>query len=143
MDRNRTIKNVLTNLAHFNNGRIHTYEKAMQQVKDNELRILFMGMIDQGRRIRNELGIELQSAGLAMKDENEKDSIWKKVGSMFSAHGSDSILKQCCQAESCLQEAYDEALSHDIPSYLRELFTQQKESTKASWQEMSSFHQEH
>ncbi len=141
MDSDSILVSVLCSLLDANNERIHVYEKAMQQLsEEHDLRILFMNMIDQGRRSRNELLTELQAKDhLKHEDHVPTASVWQKLGEVFRSVNKDTVIKHCCEVEQQLQEAYDEALCHEIPSYLRSLFTTQKEELGSSYEEMLSF----
>lgn len=145
MNHDRTIVSVLNSLIRVNNLRIHEYEKAMQQVAGtkSDLRILFMNMIDQSRRFRNELGTEVQSRGFPMDHSQAREpGLLSRITNIFSSHGSENALKHCCRQETMVQQEYDNALGNEmLPSYLRELLNRQKDELNGSWQEMKSFQQ--
>jgi uncharacterized protein (TIGR02284 family) len=65
---NETIE-VLNDLIAINNDRIVGYEKAIEELKDEDadLKTLFSGMIDESRQAKMDLGKEVQVLGGEME----------------------------------------------------------------------------
>src|SRR5205085_11389979 len=136
---------ILNDLIQINNDRITGYERAIEELKDNDsdLKTLFATMIDESRQIRNALGKEVQVFGGDM-DQGTTNSgkiyrAWMDVKAVFTGHDRKTVLNNCEFGEDAAQKAYDAALlSEELPAYLREIVSQQKHVLKASHDEIKA-----
>ena len=136
---------ILNDLIQINNDRIIGYERAVEELKDNDadLKTLFTGMIDESRQARMILGKEVQALGGEMKSGDDTTNsgkiykAWMDVKAVFTGHNRKTVLNNCEFGEDAAQKAYDAALlSEELPAYLRELVSQQKHVLKASHDEI-------
>lgn len=139
------IAEVLNDLIRINNDRITGYEKALQELKDEDtdLKNVFIGYIDQSRNLRNALGTEVETLGNRMDDGTTSTGkiyrAWMDVKALFTGHDRQTILDNCEYGEDAAQKAYKSALNTDeLPAYLFALVNRQKNELKASHDEIKS-----
>jgi len=135
----------LNDLIQINNDRIVGYEKAIDEStqKDSDLKILFATMIDQSREIRNALGKEVQVLGADMDTGTTNSGkiyrAWMDVKAVFTGHDRYTVLANCEAGEDAAQKAYSAALlSEELPAYLREMVSTQKQMLKSSHDEIKA-----
>jgi len=87
------------------------------------------------------LGQEIQALGGTM-DEGTTNSgkiyrAWMDVKAVFTGHSRQAVLENCEFGEDAAQKAYKMALGEDdLPAFLRETLTKQKQTLKASHDEI-------
>src|SRR3954470_14827673 len=134
---------VLNDLVAINNDRITGYEKALEETKgkDGDLKNLFTSMIDESRKIRLDLAAEVQALG----GEYERGTTasgklyraWMDVKAVFTGHDRYTVLANCERGEDAAQNAYKAALEENhVPAYIRTLLSEQKQTLKASHDEI-------
>jgi uncharacterized protein (TIGR02284 family) len=131
---------VLNDLVKINNDRIEGYEKALEETKDIDITLntVFHKMADESRKHVAELTQQIHALG----GESKKGSTnmgkiyraWMDVKATVTGKDRTSILASCEYGEDQAQKAYEEALASDadIDVETRQLITSQKESLKAS-----------
>ena len=146
MENNKEIIGILNDLVLIHNDRIAGYEKALQELtaEDNDLKALFMGMIDESRKARLELGQEVQVLGGTMAEGTMTSGklyrAWMDLKSIFTGKDRHTVLVNCEAGEDAAQEAYDHALEEeDLPNYLKELISEQQQTLKYSHDEIKFF----
>ncbi len=83
---------ILNDLIQINNDRITGYEKAIKELKDedDDLKVLFEGMIDESRKARLALGEEVQVLGGTMDTGTTNSGkiyrVWMDVKAVFTGH---------------------------------------------------------
>src|SRR6201991_3391829 len=133
---------VLNDLIQINNDRIAGYEKAIKETKadDDDLKILFATMIAESHRIRIALSTEVQALGATIEQGTTTTGkiyrAWMDVKAAFGGTSRHAILASCESGEDAAQKAYSDALDHDLPSFIRDLLTQQQEALRASHDEV-------
>jgi len=143
--KNKETIEILNDLIQIQNDRIKGYSRAIDELKegDEDLKTLFAGMIDESRNIRMVLGQEVQALGGNM-DEGTTNSgkiyrSWMDVKALFTGHSRHTVLENCEFGEDAAQKAYKMALSEDdLPSFLRETLMDQKQTLKASHDEIKA-----
>lgn len=140
---------MLNDLVQINNDRIVAYEKAIRQTKteDTDLKILYASMVAEGHRMKIALATEVQALGAEIEQGTTTSGKiyrgWMDVKAIFTGHNRHTILSNCIAGEEAVQRAYNMALTHDLPSYLRELLTRQQETLLASLEEVNSMRDEY
>lgn len=133
MENKEAIAETLNDLVQINNDRIVGYEKAKQELKDEDadLKALFLEMIHESHKIKMALSTELNVLG-SETDSGTTSSgkiyrVWMDVKAMFSGHNRHAILESCEYGEDAAQAAYKTALAdEDLPYHLRLLLEEQK-----------------
>lgn len=145
MENKTKVAEVLNDLIQINNDRIVGYEKALNELKNNDsdLRTLFTGYIDQSRNLRNVLGTEVQTLGVQMDDSTTASGkiyrAWMDVKAVFSGKDRQTVLNNCEFGEDAAQKAYKEALkTENFPAYLFALISRQKDELKSSHDEIKA-----
>ncbi len=134
---------VLNDLIQINNDRIVGYEKAIKETKpeDEDLKVLYAGMIAGSHRNKIALATEVQTMGSEIEQGTTTSGkiyrAWMDVKAVFTGHDRHTVLANCEAGEDAAQRAYRSALEHeDLPAYIRELLVQQKEALKSSHDEV-------
>lgn len=137
---------ILNDLVEINNDRIVGYEKAIKELKeeDEDLKVMFLNMIDESRQARLDLGNEVQVLGGVMEGGTTNSGkiyrAWMDVRALFSGHDRHSVLANCHKGEDAAQVAYTTALKSDsLPAHLREMISNQQQILKASHDEIKAF----
>lgn len=147
MESNKATIEILNDLIEINNDRITGYERAIKELKDQDqdLKVLFEGMINESREARNALGKEVQvlggemEPGTATTNSGKIYRAWMDVKAVFTGHDRKTVLNNCEFGEDAAQKAYDTALlSEELPAYLREMVSKQKHVLKASHDEIKA-----
>ena len=139
------VAEVLNDLIEIHNDRIAGYEKAVKELKteDQDLKILFTGLIGQSHQYKLELGTEVQALGKDMEtgttNRGKIYRAWMDVKAAFTGKSNHSILESCEYGEDAAQRAYEDALSEkDFPLYLRELLQKQRTLLLSSHNEIKA-----
>ena len=136
---------MLNDLIQINNDRIAGYEKAIKETKseDEDLKVLYASMIAESHRNKIALATEVQALGAeAEKGTTTSGKIyraWMDVKAAFGGHDRHAVLANCEAGEDAAQRAYRSALEHEgLPSFLRDLLSQQQQALKESHDEIKS-----
>ena len=135
---------VLNDLIQINNDRIAGYEKAIGETKpeDDDLKVLFATMIAESHRIRIALSTEVQALGADTEQGTTATGkiyrAWMDVKRAFGGNSRHSLLASCESIEDSAQKAYKSSLSHDLPSFIRDLLLQQQEALRTSHDEVKA-----
>jgi uncharacterized protein (TIGR02284 family) len=107
---------VLNDLIEINNDRVAGFEKAIADIKDEnvDLKAIFEGFAAQSRKNGQEL-----AALIGNRDEIETGNsaagtvhrAWIDVKSLFGGSGRESILSEAERGEDAIKKAYEDALS--------------------------------
>jgi uncharacterized protein (TIGR02284 family) len=124
---------VLNDLIEIHNDRIEGYEKAIKELKDEDLdlKVLFTGLIGQSHQCKLELGTEVQALGKDMETSTTNRGkiyrAWMDIKAAFTGNSSHNILESCEYGEDAAQKAYADALdSEDLPAYLVDILQKQR-----------------
>jgi uncharacterized protein (TIGR02284 family) len=138
------VAEILNDLIEINNDRIVGYEKAIKELKDDDLdlKVLFASLISQSHQAKLELGTEVQALGKDMETGTTNSGkiyrAWMNVKAAFTGKSSHSILENCEFGEDAAQKAYDDALSSDLPLYLKEMLQKQRTLLMSSHNEIKA-----
>ncbi|WP_443945115.1 PA2169 family four-helix-bundle protein [Pedobacter sp. AW1-32] len=134
---------VLNDLVQINNDRIAGYEKARTELQEGseDLRALFLDMIDESRKYKMALAQEIEVLGEDVENGTTNSGkiyrAWMDVKAIFTGHDRKTVLNNCEFGEDAAQNAYKMALeSEDLPSNIRELVSEQKASLRTSHDEI-------
>ena len=138
---------ILQDLIQINNDRITGYERAMKELsdEDEDLKILFAGMIDESRQAKLALAEEVQVMGADVNEGTTASGkiyrAWMDVKAIFTGESRESILENCHTGEHAALKAYTAALEYEhLPLFLREMIEKQKSIFEASHDEVKSLH---
>ena len=130
---------VLNDLILINNDRIEGYQRAKNELKDEDadLKALFTDMIAESHQYKMALATEVAAAGDDIEEGTTNSGkiyrAWMDVRAAFSGHDRKTVLANCEFGEDAAQTAYATALKEDeLPSHIRSLLTQQKEALRVS-----------
>ena len=130
---------VLNDLVQINNDRIVGYRRAIHETKpeDEDLKILFTGMIGESHDIKVELASEVQALGGEVENSTTNSGkiyrAWMDVKALFTGHDRHTVLANCEAGEDAAQKAYNSALdTEELPAYVREMLTTQQQVLKSS-----------
>jgi uncharacterized protein (TIGR02284 family) len=141
---NEKVTGILNDLIRINHDRVVGYEKATDNLKDNDsdLSALFQRYINESRQYGQELKSEVTRLGGSPADGTTNSGkvyrVWMDLKSTVTGHDRKTILDNCEFGEDAAQKAYDTALNADVelePS-IRDLIVRQKASLKAGHDEV-------
>jgi len=144
MNTSKETAGILNDLIMIHNDRIAGYERAIKELKDEDedLKILFAGLIAQSHEAKMELGKEVQVLGAEMETGTTNSGkiyrAWMDVKAVFTGHDSHTVLENCETGEDAAQRAYESALKEVLPAYLREMISQQQQILKDSHDEIKA-----
>lgn len=130
---------VLNDLILINNDRIEGYQKAKDELKDEDadLKALFTSMISESHGYKMALATEVAAEGEEIEQGTTNSGkiyrAWMDVKATFSGNSRKAILESCEFGEDAAQKAYDMALKEEgLPSHFHTLIYQQKTSLRVS-----------
>ena len=148
MHNNNDSIEILNDLVAINNDRIAGCERAMKELseEDEDLKVIFLNMIDESRQLKMELGNEVQVLGGIIEGGTTNSGkiyrAWMDVRAMFTGNDRHAVLANCHTGEDAAQKAYTSALeSQKMPAYLNEMISNQQKILGASYDEMKAFTQ--
>ena len=140
-----TTSETLNDLVAIHNDRIEGYERAMKELEDKnpDLKILFLSMIDESRKMKMNLGNEIQVNGDTIESGTTTMGkiyrTWMDVKATFSGHSRKSVLENCEFGEDAAQNAYNSALEEDdLPKHIRTMLSEQQGILKGSHDEIKA-----
>jgi len=130
---------ILNDLIAINNDRILGYEKATEELKDEDadLKALFTDMIAESHQCKIELATEVAASGVDIEEGSTASGkiyrAWMDIRAVFTGHDRKTILENCEAGEDAAQKAYTTALREtELPAYIRSMISLQKEDLKLS-----------
>ena len=135
---------VLNDLIEINNDRIVGYEKAIDELKDEDadLKTLFHRYTQDSKQYANELTHEITRLGGDPADGTTNSGkiyrVWMDLKAAITGKDRQTILDNCEFGEDAAQKAYDLALNADaeIEPSLRDLIVRQKATLKTGHDEV-------
>ena len=135
---------VLNDLIRINHDRVVGYEKAVDELKDEDadLKALFQRYITESRQYAQELTQEVNRYGGDPADGTTNSGkiyrVWMDLKAAITGKDRKTILDNCEFGEDAAQKAYDLALNSELglePS-LRDLIVRQKAVLKTGHDEV-------
>ena len=133
---------VLNDLIQINNDRIISYEKAIRETKqeDSDLKVLYASMVAESHRMKIALATEVQNLGAEIEQGTTTSGkiyrAWMEVKAVITGRNRHTILSNCEAVEDATQRAYEMALKHDLPAFIRDLLNRQQDTLQASHEEV-------
>lgn len=140
MQTKESLIEVLNDLVKINNDRITGYEKAIDEIHDEDIDLkgLFRKMAEDSRGYGKELSdLILKNGGEVTTDTTVPGKIyraWMDVKAAFTGSDRKTVLSSCEFGEDAAQRAYETALASDaeIDAESRQTIMSQKASLKDS-----------
>jgi uncharacterized protein (TIGR02284 family) len=132
---------VLNDLILMNNDRIKGYQKTMQNLRDQDedLRTLFLEIIEQTRQFNEALSNEVKKLGVDVETQTSVSGklhlAWIGLKTTFTGKSRKSLLAECERGEDAIKSTYMEAL-HESSA----LSTEQWELISAQADQMKVIH---
>jgi uncharacterized protein (TIGR02284 family) len=138
MNKNSELLGVLNDLVRINHDRTEGYQKAVQELKPNDidLKTMFTNMANASVQNANALAAEIRNLGgdpaLNTTQSGKIYRIWMDIRAGVSAHDRKSVLSLCEFGEDAALKSYKLALESDteIPADIRQLIVGQYDSLK-------------
>ena len=151
MEKNEKTIGVLNDLLRINNDRIVGYEKAIDELKDEDadLRTLFHRYTTESKEYATELTHEISRLGGNPADGTTNSGkvyrVWMDLKAAISGKDRQTILDNCEFGEDAAQKAYDTALNSDVDleAPLRELIVRQKAALRVGHDEVKRLRDMH
>lgn len=144
MEKNEKVIGILNDLIRINHDRIEGYEKAMDELKDEDadLKALFQRYTNESRQYANELTSEVSRFGGDPADGTTNSGkvyrVWMDLKAAITGKNRKTILDNCEFGEDAAQKAYDMALNtdEDLNPSIREIIVRQKSALRESHDEV-------
>lgn len=128
---------VLNDLVRINNDRIAGYQKAIENLQDEDadLKTAFTEFIKGSHQNKMELVGEVSANGNEVNDDTTLAGDiyhgWQDLKAMFTGHDRKSILENCEFGEDAAQKAYQKALENEnLSANSRSIVREQKNNLK-------------
>ena len=145
------VTSILNDLIRINNDRVTGYEKAIDELKDEDadLKTLFGRYVNESREYAQELTTEVSRLGGNPADGTTNSGkvyrVWMDLKAAIAGKDRQTILNNCEFGEDAAQKAYDTALNADVnfePS-IREVIVRQKATLKSGHDEVKRLRDMH
>ncbi len=151
MEKNSKVTSLLNDLIQINNDRIVGYEKAIEELKDEDadLRTLFHRYIQESKQYVGELTQEVSRLGGDAADGTTNSGkiyrVWMDLKAVVTGHDRKTVLANCEFGEDAAQKAYDMALNADtdVEAPVRDLLVKQKTQLKMGHDEIKRLRDMH
>ena len=151
MERKDKVVGMLNDLIRINHDRIVGYEKAIEELKDEDadLRTLFHRYVQESSQYTDELTHEVTRLGGDPADGTTNSGkiyrVWMDLKAVVTGHDRKTVLNNCEFGEDAAQKAYDMALNSDLEleAPLRELLVRQKAQLKVGHDEVKRLRDMH
>ena len=138
------VANILNDLIRINHDRVVGYEKAIEELKDEDadLKTLFNRYITESRQYAQELTTEVSRLGSDPAEGTTNSGkiyrVWMDLKAAIAGKDRKTILDNCEFGEDAAQKAYDLALNSDteLEPSLRDLIVRQKATLKTGHDEV-------
>jgi uncharacterized protein (TIGR02284 family) len=148
---NEKVIGVLNDLIRINHDRVVGYEKAIDELKDEDadLKVLFQRYIMQSRECSQDLTTEVSRLGGNPADGTTNSGkvyrVWMDLKATVTGYDRKTVLDNCEFGEDAAQKAYDTALNTDVdlePS-IRDVIVRQKTILKSGHDEVKRLRDMH
>jgi uncharacterized protein (TIGR02284 family) len=151
MENNRKAIGVINDLIQINNDRVVGYEKAIDELKDEDadLKTLFHRYTQDSKQFATELTHEVTRLGGEPSDGTTNSGkvyrVWMDLKAAITGKDRKTILDNCEFGEDAAQKAYDMALNSDVDleAPLRELIIKQKAALRVGHDEVKRLRDMH
>ncbi len=151
MEKNSKVTELLNDLIQINNDRVVGYEKAIDELKDEDadLRTLFHRYIQESRQYAGDLTQEVSRLGGDAADGTTNSGkiyrVWMDLKAAVTGHDRKTVLANCEFGEDAAQKAYDMALNSDmeLEAPLRDLIVKQKTQLRMGHDEVKRLRDRH
>jgi uncharacterized protein (TIGR02284 family) len=129
---------VLNDLIEINNDRVAGFEKAIADIKDEniDLKGLFQGYAEQSRKNGQELAALVGDANEVETGNSVSGTLhraWIDVKSLFGGSDRASILSEAERGEDAIKKAYQDALSgNELPAEAVSTVSSQAQEIRAA-----------
>lgn len=136
---------ILNDLIKINNDRISGYKKSIETLSpvDEELAVIFTGLISQSEKYKDELMKVMQLLGYhAEQGTTVLGDIYRKwidLKTIFTGDDRHSILRNCELGEEAAQQAYQSALEQEnLAVEIQDILENQKMELQAAYNHIKS-----
>jgi len=148
---NEKVIGIVNDLIRINNDRVVGYEKAIDELKDedSDLKTLFQRYISDSRRFSQELTAEVTRLGGDAAEGTTNSGkvyrVWMDLKATVTGKDRKTVLSNCEFGEDAAQKAYDTALNSDVDfeASLRDKIVQQKATLKTGHDEVKRLRDMH
>ena len=146
MANSEKVAGILNDLIEINNDRIVGYEKAIEELKEEneDLRPLFQRYIQESAQYKSELVTEVTRLGAEPADGTTNSGkiyrVWMDLKAVVTGKDRKAVLENCEFGEDAAQKAYDMALNadEDLEPTVRDLIVRQKAQLRVGHDEVKA-----
>jgi uncharacterized protein (TIGR02284 family) len=146
MANSEKVAGILNDLIEINNDRIVGYEKAIDELKEEneDLRPLFQRYMQESAQYKAELTTEVTRLGAEPADGTTNSGkiyrVWMDLKAVVTGKDRKTVLENCEFGEDAAQKAYDMALNSDeeLEPTVRDLIVRQKAQLRVGHDEVKA-----
>ncbi len=119
------------------------YKDASEHIEHSDLKTVLYRLSQQRALFEAEIKDEIRQLG---GTEEEKESlkgklqdVWMDFKSGYNGNDTEGILNECKKRETDAMRSYEEALSSDLPAYIREKVEGQYKLIKGAYEQLVEF----
>lgn len=110
------------------------FRMAAEAVKNTQLKSMFLDYSEQRAKFANELQLKIARLGGHPKESGSLAAAahrgWMSLKTTLTGHDEGAIIAECGRGEDAAMQAYEKALSRNMPSDMRELIQRQREQVR-------------
>lgn len=145
MKKKEELTTTLSELLKVNNDRIGIYRKAVREINDHDLKVVFQRAIEESRKIEAVLALEIFKRN-SLPDVDATTTagkiyrLWLDIKDFFTGSDCNSIIEACEFSEYAVQKAYKQALQHeDISMELSQILNDQTMALRNSHKGLKTY----
>lgn len=125
------------------------YKNAAEQIENEEIRTILYRLSQQCALFEAELKTEVRNLGGIVSDSGPDEAEGTLLGNLhrkwidlkdkLSSKEYEAILEECKRGDKVATEAYQEALKENLPSYIKEIVTNQHQLIRGAYIQLEEF----
>ncbi len=136
-------KRVLQNVINICEDGAKGYKKAAEDVENAELKTIFNRLAQQRKLFEEELKNDVRDLGFELEEEGNAKGffhrVWIDVRSTFASHETKAVIKEAKEGEEGALKVYDEALSAELPAYIKDRLEKQRQFIFGCLEQLEEF----
>ena len=124
-------KKALQNVINICQDGVKGYKKAAEDVENAELKTIFNRLAQQRKLFEEELKNDVRDLGFELEEDGNVKGFfhrtWIDLRSTFTSNETEAVIKEAKEGEEGALEVYNEAISTELPAYIKERLEKQRD----------------
>lgn len=144
---NQNVKKTLENLIEVCQDGIKNYRDASEHIIHPDLKTILYRLSQQRALFEAELKGDMRELGGNPDEISDNDlkstlhQAWLNFKSGLNGEDTNAILNQCKKIESTAMRKYEDALSNELPTYIKDKVEQQYKLIRGAYDQLVEFQQ--